>query len=174
MWPCGWEVHTYRQPWLWARNSTAETYHWQQQVAQHSIKTCWNPWGDLRRHLYCWQILSLLHFVCASTACSLPVKLLKRQLSSSILTLLAMLTINLVTHSTRKSCDKITYHNCSVIWLALPTFQQGQQHPILSHQTLLPPSSFTLPTNHHAKGLGHARLHQDSTVWIFAHLSFML
>ena len=33
-----------------------------------------------------------------------------------------------------------------------------KQKPVQSHQTLLPPSPFTPPTNRHAKGLGDARL----------------
>ena len=30
--------------------------------------------------------------------------------------------------------------------------------PVQNHQTLLPPSPFTPPTNRHMKGLGHVRL----------------
>ena len=34
-----------------------------------------------------------------------------------------------------------TYHNDYTLWLDLAALQQSQQHPVQSHQTLLPPSS---------------------------------
>ena len=67
-----------------------------------------------------------------------------------------MSTINLVTRSKRKLCHKL---HAASIWLVLPAFRQSQQHPVQSHQTLLP--SFpppAPPTNRRGKGLDHARL----------------
>ena len=113
-------------------------------------ETFQNPWRLTETSL---SHANYLHFVWASTACSYEAA------KEAVLNLLAMSTINLVTRSKRKLCHKL---HAALIWLALPAFRQSQQHPVQSHQTLLPPSPplSPRPTNRRRKGLGHARLHK--------------
>ena len=52
----------------------------------------------------------------------------------------AMSTINLVTRSKRKSCHKLHAASISILVGSTELYYRAQQHPVQSHQTLLPPS----------------------------------